>query len=158
MTAIDGVNQVILNLNGHLHLRCLHILADHLDATLNTLILILEVLQPVGSKLLQGSHVLLWQCEHSLGLEWDGVTHVATLPAGQTSLALLDSLANQTNQKFICISTTLVNLQSRVSTTQALYSYLYCSIVGLGLYLLIVESSSYIDTTSATYNELSPVL
>ena len=82
MTTIDGVDEVVLNLYGHFHLRGLHILADYLDATLDTLIFVGEVLKPVCSEFLQHIYVLLRQCQYCLGLEGDSVTHVTALPTG----------------------------------------------------------------------------
>ena len=80
MTAIDGIDKVVLNLNGYLHLWCFHILADYLDAALDTFIFISEVLEPVSSKFLESSYIFLWKGQYSLGLERNGIAHVATLP------------------------------------------------------------------------------
>ena len=118
----------------------------------------MEVLLPVGAQLFQGFDVLLRQREHGLGLEGDGVTHVTTLPAGQTCVEFLDSFADDTYHQFVGIGTPFVNLQSRVSAAQALDGDAYCGIVLVGLHLLIVERGGDVDTASASDDEFSPVL
>ena len=53
MAGVDGIDEVVLNLNGNLCGRRSHILGDDLDAKgLNQFVFILEVLLPVGTELL----------------------------------------------------------------------------------------------------------
>ena len=77
----DGIYEIVLNLGGHLFLRSVHILDDDLDALwLDKFELVVERILPVGSHLFQCSDVLFGQGQHGLGLEGDGVAHVAAIP------------------------------------------------------------------------------
>ena len=158
MTSIDGADEVVLNLHGHLHLRCLHILGIELNTGLNTLVFVDKVSFPVIYQLFQGLHVLLRQREHHLSLEWDGIAHVTTVPAGQSCLALLDSLSNEAHHQFIGIASTLMNLQSGVSTTESFECHLHGHILWVGLHLFVFQCSGEVDSTSRANHEFPPCL
>ena len=51
-----------------------------------------------------------------------------------------------------------MDFQTRVSATQTFYRHLHGSIVGIRLHLFIIKGGSHVDTASATYHELAPVL
>ena len=158
MATIDGINEVVLYFNGHFHLRGFHILSNKLYASLDMTELIDEVFLPVGHEFLQCLDVLLGECEHGLGLEGDGITHVAALPAGQTGLAFLDGFAHHAHQLFVGIGTSLVNLQSGVTATESFQRDLHGSIFRVGFHFLVIQCGCDVDTTGRTNHELAPCL
>ena len=147
MTAVDGIDEVVLNLYGHFHLRRRHVFGKEFDAAFDVLVLIDEVSFPVVHHFLQGSDVLLRQGQHHFGLERDGVAHVATVPAGQASFALFDGLAYETHHHLICVAATFVNLKAGVSTTQTFQRHTDSSVCRVGFHLLIGQGSGHVDTT-----------
>ena len=148
MTGKDGIHQIVLNLYGHLLLRCLYLLNDNLDTLrLDEFELVIECLLPVGSNLLQGSDIILGQRQYGLSLEGNSVTHVTTVPRSQTSLRLSNGLTYYLYQQLVGITATFVNLQTAMSAAQVLHCYTDSSILGVGVHLLIVQRSGDIDTT-----------
>ena len=158
VAAVDGIHEVVLNLHGHLHLRCLHVFHDHLDAAFNVLILVGEGLQIVLCQLLQGGHVLLRQRQHHLSLEGDGVPHVAAMPCGQTDVALLDGIAHNLHHHLVGIAATLVNLQTAMTTAQTLQRHAHGSILSVRLHLFIFKRTGHVDTAGRANHELTPRL
>ena len=158
MAGVDGIDEVILNLHGHLLLGCRDVLDKELYAALYLLVLVLEILQPVGYEIAQGLHVLLGQREFGDGLEGDGVAHVAALPAGKTGVELFDGLADKAYHEFVGVAAALVNLQSGVAAAQALQRDAHGSVVGVGVSLLVVEGGGDVDATGGADDKLAPVL
>ena len=77
----DGINQVVLNLYGHFLGGCGYILYENFDPLwLNQFELVVEGLFPVFGHFFQRGNILLGQRQHGLGLEGNGVAHVATVP------------------------------------------------------------------------------
>ena len=159
MTGEDGIDEVVLNLNRHFFGRRWHLLDDDLDALwLYKLELVIEGFAPISSHLLDCSNILLGQRQHGLSLEGNGVTHIATPPASQSSFCLTDSLTNYLHQQLVGIASSFVNLQSAVSTTQVLHSDTYSSIFRIGVHFLIVQCSGDVDAACRANDKLSPML
>ena len=115
-----------------------------------------EVFLPVGHEFLQCLDILLGECEHGLGLEGDGIAHVAALPASQTGLAFLDGFTHHAHQLFVGIGASLVNLQSGVTATESLECDFHSCILRIGLHLFIIQRGSDVDTTGRANHELAP--
>ena len=158
MTGIDGIDEVVLNLHGHLRLRCFHLFCEELNTTLDVLELIFEVIFPVSHQFLQVIHILLRQCQHHFSLERDGVAHITTMPGSQTGFAFLDGLSNEAYHHLIGIATTFVDLQTRMTATQSFQSYLHGYVIGIRLHLFIFKRCGNINTTSRADHELTPCL
>ena len=112
MHGIDGIHEVVLYLHRHLHLGCLHVLGKELDTVLNALIFVDECLAPVVHHLLESLHVLLRQCEHHLGLIWDGIAHISSVPCGKASLTLGNGLAHEAHHEFVGIGASYIDFKS----------------------------------------------
>ena len=159
MTAVDGIHQVVLNLYGYLFGRSIHLLNNHLDALrFDELELVVKRLFPVVGNLLQGSDILLGQCQHHLSLEGNSITHITTIPRSQTRLRLFDGLTHQLYHQFVGVGAPFVNLQTAVSASQVLDGHLHSSILGVGVSLLIVHRCGDVNTTGAADDELTPML
>ena len=137
MTGIDGIDKVVLNLHGHLCLRCFHLFCEELNTALDVLELIFEVIFPVSHQFLQIIHILLRKCQHNFSLERDCIAHVSTVPSSQTSFALLDGLTDEAYHHLIGIATTFVDLQTGMTATQSFQCYLHGYILGIRLHLFI---------------------
>ena len=112
MNGIDGIHQIVLNLDRHLCLRGFNILRKELNTILYSLVFVDECVAPVIHHLLECLNILLGQCEHHLCLVGDGIAHVAAVPCGESGLTLGDCLAHETHHEFVGIGTTYIDLQS----------------------------------------------
>ena len=83
MAAVDGVDQIVLNLHRNLFLRSLYFFDAYLNSlSLNSFKFVIKCLLPVSNNLFQNGDVFFWQRQHSFSLERYGIAHVAALPAG----------------------------------------------------------------------------
>ena len=158
MASVDGVEQIVLNLLGHLSCRRFNVLNEELYVLFDGAILVVEQSAPLGYGFLQSLNVLLRQCEHSLALERYGVAHVAAVPCGEACSVLGDCLMYKTCHELVGIAASLVNLQARVSALQSLDNNLDGSVVLVGLHFLIFECGCDVDTACRTDNKLAPCL
>ena len=159
MAAVDGTDEIVLNLDGYLCRRRSHILDDDLDALwLYNLILVVEGLLPVLSHFLEGIDILFRQRQHRLGLEGDCVAHVAAVPGAETSVQLVDGVEHDASHQFVGVAATFVNLQSGVTAAQSFHRDADGDVILVGLHLLIVQRGGDVDATGRADDELAPVL
>ena len=153
MTTQDSVEQVLLNLLGH------HVLG-HIGS-LNTQGYTLLYRFELACKdslvfccnLSNFAYSLIRHSEHNLTTCRDSVTHVATLPACERHATLVHSLAHKTSHQLVGVSTSLVNLNTRVTTTQATQMHLNSHITLDGLLGHKLHLRREVDTAGTTYVE-----
>ena len=149
MAGIDGIDDVVLDFYGQLRLRRFCRFAEHLDALrLDEFEFIIEGGLPFVDHFLECIDILLGQGDDGLGLEGNGVAHVAAMPAGQPGVKLLDSLAYNLNHHLVGIAATFVDLQTAVSATQALDHNAHGYVLGIGIHLLVFQCGGDVDTAS----------
>ena len=157
MATIDGVHEIVLNLFRHQCSRFVNILAEELHVALDGLELILDSQTLLLYHLFQCLYICLWQCEYHFGMRRNGIAHVAAFPADQTGTQLGDGLTHETHHLLIGVGTACVDLQTRVSATQALQRHLDGSLLVV-LYFLILHCSGDVNATSTSDAEVSPCL
>ena len=112
VNGIDGIHQIVLNLNRHLCLWTFHILCKELNTILYTLVFVDECVAPFIHHILQCLYILRGQCEHHLSVAGDGIAHIAAVPCGESGFTFGYCLAHETHHKFVGISASSINLQS----------------------------------------------
>ena len=158
MAGVDGIDEVVLNFNGHLLCRCCYFLGKELNICLNTFVLAVEVFEPLVYKFLQGFDVLFGECQHNLCFIRNDITHLTTMPRGKTCVQLFHCLTDETHHEFVGIGTSLVNLQSAVSAAQSFQCDTDSCIFRVCVYFLIAHGGSDVDTASRADDELAPML
>ena len=158
VAGIEGAQDGGLVVERHLHLGAVHLLEGEVNVVLNETELALKVGLHGLDELLHALEVGLGQGHHCLGLEGDGVAHVAAMPAHQASLVVNDSQLHQASHQFVGVSAALVNLEAAVSALEALDGDAHGNLAGGGLHLVVFASGGNVDATGAAYYKLAPGL
>ena len=158
MASVESAQDGSLVVEGHLHLGTVYFLDGKVNVVLDELELALKFSLQGLDEFLHALEVVLRDGHHCFGLEWNGVAHVAAMPAYQTSLVVLDGKLSQANHQLVGVGTTFVNLESAVSSLESLESDAHCDFASRGLYLVVFASAGNVDATSAANHKLAPSL
>ena len=158
VACVEGAQDSGLVVERHLHLRTVHLLDSEVYVVLDELELALKLGLERLDELLHALEVVLGKSHHCLGLEWDGVAHVATVPAHQASLVVLDGHLCQANHQLVGVGAAFVNLETAVTALESLEGDAHCDFAGSGLHLIIFACSGNVDATGAANHEFSPSL
>ena len=142
----------------HLHLGTVDGLEGQIDVVLDELELALELGLHRLDEFLQPLEVILGHDEHGLGLERDGIAHVAAMPAHQTCLVVDDCKLHEACHQLVGVGTALVDLESTVTALESLEGDSHCGVAAGGLHLVILACAGNVDTTGAADDKLAPRL
>ena len=158
VASIQGAQDRRLVVEGHLHLGTVDRLDGQVHIVLDELELALELGLHRLDELLDTLEVILGEHHDGLGLEGDGIAHVAAMPAHQASLVIDDSELHEACHQLVGVGASLVDLEAAVTALEALEGDAHGGVAGSGLDLVILAGAGNVDTAGATDDKLAPRL